>query len=61
MNYNYRGKPLSYTINVSTLKDIMIRLHLEYLHKVQLDMIDEAVEKSDMSEANEVIKFIMQK
>jgi hypothetical protein len=57
MNY----KPKSLTLNVRNLKDIMIELHLNHLHNVQLDMIDEAVEKSDMSDAKEVIKYIMEK
>lgn len=57
MNY----KPKSYTLGVKSLKEIMIELHINYLHKVQLEMIDEAVEKSDMTEAKEVIKYIMEK
>jgi hypothetical protein len=48
-------------LNVRNLKDIMIELHLNRLHNIQLDMIDEAVEKSDMSDAKEVIKYIMEK
>ena len=31
------------------------------LHKVQEHMLEEALAKSDMKEANEVIKFIMEK
>lgn len=54
---NYKPLPL----NVRNLKDIMITLHLNHLHSVQLDMIDEAVEKSDMKDAKEVIKYIMEK
>jgi len=42
------------------LKQSMIEIHLNYLHRVQLDMIDEAVEKSDMKESKEVIKHIME-
>jgi hypothetical protein len=38
----------------------MIQIQLDYLHNTQLDMIDEAVEKSDMGEAKEVIKHIME-
>ena len=34
---------------------------LSDLHATQLDMIDEAVEKSDLSEAKEIIEWIMQK
>jgi len=54
---NYKPLPL----NVRNLRDIMITIHLNHLHSVQLDMIDEAVEKSDLKEANEVIKYIMEK
>ena len=58
---DYSARPKSITMNVRSLKDIMIELHLNYLHKTQLDMIDEAVLKSDMSDAKEVIKYIMEK
>lgn len=34
---------------------------LSDLHATQLDMIDEAVERSDMADAKAVIEFIMQK
>lgn len=44
----------------NSLKQSMIEIHLNYLHRVQLDMIDEAVEKSDMKESKEVIKHIME-
>jgi len=40
------------------LKQSMIEIHLNYLHRVQL--IDEAVKKSDMKESIEVIKHIME-
>ena len=46
--------------NVNNLKQAAITIHLNYLHRVQLDMIDEAVEKSDMKESREVIKHIME-
>lgn len=39
----------------------LIECLLKDLHKQQLDMIDLAVEKSNMSEAKEVIKYIMEK
>lgn len=61
MNYNYNGKPISYTINVANLKQAMINIHLNHLHTAQLNMIDEAVEKSDLTEAKAVIKHIMEK
>ena len=43
------------------LKRILLNSHLEYLHNTQLDMIDEAVEKSNMVESKELIKYIMEK
>lgn len=46
--------------NVNNLKQAAITIHLNYLHRVQLEMIDEAVEKSDMKESREVIKHIME-
>ena len=57
---------MSYTINmnkvtVNNLRDVMVTLHLNHLHNTQLDMIDEAVLKSDMSDAKEVLKYIMEK
>ena len=58
---NYKHRPLSYTLNVQNLKDAMINIHLNHLHSVQLDMIDEAVNKSDLREANDLIKYIMEK
>jgi hypothetical protein len=61
MNYNYRGKPITYTVNVQNLKQAMISIHLNHLHSVQLDMIEEALSKSDMSEAKEVLSYIMEK
>jgi hypothetical protein len=54
-------KPKSYTLGQKSLKEIMVELHLNYLHKTQLEMIDEAVDKSDMREAKEVLQYIMEK
>lgn len=48
-------------LTVGNLKQIAIQTHLNYLHRVQLDMIDEAVNKSNLKEAKEVINFIMEK
>ena len=31
------------------------------LHEIQMEMIEKAVEKSGLKEANEVIKYIMEK
>ena len=57
MNGKSKG---SYTINVQNLKEVMIITTLNHLHRTQLDMIDEAVLKSDMSEAKMVLKHIME-
>lgn len=46
--------------NVNNLKQAAIVIHLNYLHTIQLDMIDEAVNKSDLKEAREVIQYIME-
>jgi hypothetical protein len=54
-------RPISYTVNVQNLKEFMIKVHLNHLHQTQLNMIDEAVEMSDLSEAKAVIKHIMEK
>ena len=48
------------SLNANNLKQAVIGIHLNYLHRIQLDMIDEAVEKSDMKESREVIKHIME-
>lgn len=48
------------SLNANNLKQVVIGIHLNYLHRIQLDMIDEAVEKSDMKESREVIKHIME-
>lgn len=50
-----------YKVNTENLRDAMIRIHLNYLHTQQLDMIDDAVEKSDWHESKEVINYIMEK
>lgn len=58
---NYKQRLTSYTINVGNLKQAMIEIHLNHLHRTQLDMIDEAVLKSDMRESKEVLQYIMEK
>ena len=58
---NHSPRQMLYAINVRNLKDIMITLHLNHLHQTQLDMIDEAVLKSNMIESKTVIKHIMEK
>ena len=47
-------------LNVNNLKQAAIAIHLNYLHRVQLEMIDEAVNKSDLKEAKEIIQYIME-
>lgn len=54
-------KPKSYTINVENLKQAMITIHVNHLHQIQLDMIDEVVLRSDLKEAKVVINHIMEK
>lgn len=54
-------KPKSYTITAKNLREAMITIHVNHLHQVQLDMIDEAVLKSDMAEAKAIIQYIMEK
>ena len=46
---------------VEYLENQMIVATVNELHQKQLDFIDEAVLKSDLSEANAVIKHIMEK
>lgn len=57
---DYRPKYPQYEVTVQNLKQIVIRLHLNRLHSYQLDMIDAAVEKSDLKESKEVIQHIME-
>mgnify|MGYP003342664561 CR=1 FL=1 len=46
---------------VQWLENQMIIATVKQLHQEQLDYIDQAVLKSDLSEANTVIKHIMEK
>lgn len=48
-------------IDKKYFEQILIDVLLNDLHNQQLEMIDEAAAKSDMREANEVIKYIMEK
>lgn len=57
----YKRYPSQTPLNVNNLKTVVVAMHLNYLHGIQLDMIDEAVEKSDMKEARDVISYIMEK
>lgn len=45
-------------LNAESLKQTAIQIHLNYLHRIQLDMIDAAVESSDLREAKEAIEYI---
>ena len=51
---------MSYTLNVGNLKQAAITIHLNYLHRIQEQMIEDALAKSDHSEAKAVIKHIME-
>lgn len=55
MGMNYR-----YTI-FHTSKGWMIKETLNLLHAQQLDMIDEAVEKSNLQQAKDLIDYIKNK
>jgi hypothetical protein len=57
MNKQNKG----FTINVQNLKQAMIIMHLNHLHEIQLDMIEEVVSKSDMKESKELLQYIMEK
>jgi len=42
-------------------KQVVIQQTLDYLHEQQLDMIDAAVDFSDLSQAKELINYIKNK
>ena len=46
---------------VYTMKREDIMTFVSGLHEIQMEMIEKAVEKSGFKEANEVIKYIMEK
>ena len=50
-----------FVINRKHFERVLIDCLLKDLHNQQMQMIDLAVEKSEMREAKEVIKFIMEK
>jgi plasmid maintenance system killer protein len=60
MNPNDFYKSITYTTG-NRKKQIVIQQTLEYLHEQQLDMIDAAVDASDLSQANELINYIRSK
>lgn len=59
MNYNQNQKysRITYTVNNRVIIDKL----LNDLHSMQLDYIDEALEKSDLSQANDIINMIRNK
>lgn len=57
MNHNQPQYSITYTSNVPGGR-VDITEFLNQLHTVQLDCIDEALEKSDLKEANDVIAYI---
>ena len=63
MNKRYRYmhpsyKSITYTVNGESQGTIDLTGFLNELHGIQLDYIDEALEKSDLREANEIIAYI---
>lgn len=57
-------KNISYSVTYSGLnrkRQVKIQELLDNLHETQLEMIDHAVECSDMQQAKDVIKWIMEK
>lgn len=54
MDYSHRYYK---TVTVSRKRHIINR-QLDELHEMQLDMIDQAVDASDLHEANEIIEWI---
>jgi hypothetical protein len=57
--YSVHGK--KFTDLAEAVKYMDIMKVANYLHAQRLDFIDAAVEKSDLSEANVVINYIMEK
>ena len=53
---NYAPRPY-YRISMNRKRQI-IDATLDELHTIQLDMIDQAVEYSDLSQARELIEYI---
>ena len=54
MDYSHRYYK---TVTVSRKRQIINR-QLDELHEMQLDMIDQAVDASDLHQANEIIEWI---
>ena len=57
---NLYSNKANYTVTY-TSKKVIIDDFVNSLHEMQLEYIDEAVERSDLKEANELIKYIKSK
>jgi hypothetical protein len=55
------NRKTDWALTPQDLKAAMIQIHLNHLHSVQLDMIDEVVDASNFEEAKEVLSYIMEK
>lgn len=53
---NHKPHSITYTISKKNIMGFVGKLH-----EAQLDLVDEAVLKSDMKESKEVLKYIMEK
>lgn len=58
---NYKNFNYTVTFNSANRKRQIINHMVNDLHTMQMDMIDEAVGKSDLKQANDVINFIKEK
>lgn len=58
MNYNQHHNQPYRRITYKVNNRVVIDQLLDELHTMQLDFIDEALEKSDLSEAKAVIEYI---
>ena len=66
MNKNYRYtnpnyKSITYTVTGGDGGKVTLTEFLNDLHTIQLDCIDEALEKSDLQDAKDVIAYIKAK
>lgn len=58
---NYKNFNYTVTFNSANRKRQIINHMVDELHTMQLDMIDAAVNQSDLKQANDVINFIKEK
>lgn len=58
---NYKNFNYTVTFNSANRKRQIINHMVNELHTIQMDMIDQAVDSSDLRQANEVINFIKEK